>query len=142
MKDINMDSTEVIALKAIMFFDHTASQLTRVNIKKIKRIRNQIICNLEDYVLEHCQYTARGRIGEILCLIPTLQSISGELVDVIQFSKILGYADVDALIQEMLLNRDIGGSKTVLREIDHPVQVTQTIQLNPFQLKPNDQQQQ
>jgi len=140
MRDINIDPTEIIALKAIMFFDHTASQLS--NVKKVKRIRNQIICNLEDYVADNCQYTGRGRLGEILCLIPTLQSISGELVDVIQFSKMLGYADVDALIQEMLLNRDIGGSKTVLREIDHPVQVTQTIQLNPFQLKPNDQQQQ
>ena len=65
----------------------------------------KIICNLEDYILEHCQYTARGRLGEILCLIPTLQAISCELVDTIQFSKILGYAEVDALINEMLLNR-------------------------------------
>ena len=32
-------------------------------------------------------------------------TLSGELVDVIQFSKMLGYADVDTLIQEMLLNR-------------------------------------
>ena len=60
---------------------------------------------MEDYILEHCQYTARGRLGEILCLIPTLQAISCELVDTIQFSKILGYAEVDALINEMLLNR-------------------------------------
>ena len=56
----------------------------------------KIICNLEDYILEHCQYTARGRLGEILCLIPTLQAISCELVDTIQFSKILGYAEVDS----------------------------------------------
>lgn len=73
-----------------MFFDHTASQLS--NVKKVKRIRNQvkmrflchfnrndkktqIICNLEDYVADNCQYTGRGRLGEILCLIPTLQSI-------------------------------------------------------------------
>ena len=70
-------------------------------------------------------------------------------MDVIQFSKMLGYADVDTLIQEMLLNRgifglkfqflkvsDLGGpTKNVLRDIDHPVSVTQTIQLNPF-LKP------
>jgi len=90
MREINMDLTEVIALKAIMFFDPTAAQLTPVNSKKVKRIRHQIICNLEDYVVDHCQYNSRGRLGEILCLIPTLQSISGELVDVIQFSKILG----------------------------------------------------
>ena len=76
----------------------------------------QIICNLEDYILEHCQYTARGRLGEILCLIPTLQAISCELVDTIQFSKILGYAEVDALINEMLLNR--GNNKLKSR---HPV---------------------
>jgi len=75
----------------------------------------QIICNLEDYILEHCQYTARGRLGEILCLIPTLQAISCELVDTIQFSKILGYAEVDALINEMLLNR--GNNKLKSRHL-------------------------
>ena len=42
-----MDTTEVTALKAIMFFDYTASQLTRNNIKKVKRIRNQVF-------LENC----------------------------------------------------------------------------------------
>ena len=42
-----MDATEVTALKAIMFFDYTASQLTRNNIKKVKRIRNQVCCGLQ-----------------------------------------------------------------------------------------------
>ena len=43
LKQIQIDPTEVIALKAIMFFDHTASQLS--NVKKVKRIRNQVIFN-------------------------------------------------------------------------------------------------
>ena len=43
IKKIQIDPTEVIALKAIMFFDHTASQLS--NVKKVKRIRNQVIFN-------------------------------------------------------------------------------------------------
>ena len=38
--NFQIDPTEIIALKAIMFFDHTASQLT--NVKKVKRIRNQV----------------------------------------------------------------------------------------------------
>ena len=42
-KKIQIDPTEVIALKAIMFFDHTASQLS--NVKKVKRIRNQVMFN-------------------------------------------------------------------------------------------------
>jgi len=106
MRDINMDNTECYALKAIMFFDPTAHRLGNETIKKVKQLRNQLICNLEDYINDHVQYSARGRLGEILCLIPTLKSISNELVELVQFNKLFGFVEVDRLIQEMLLSRD------------------------------------
>jgi len=62
---------------------------------------------LEDYVLEvFANGTSRGRAGEILCLIPPIKSISNELVEAVQFTKMFGLQEVDALIQEMLLSRD------------------------------------
>ena len=41
-ENFQMDTTEVIALKAIMFFDPTAGQLTPGSVKKVKRIRHQV----------------------------------------------------------------------------------------------------
>ena len=89
----------------------------------MKRI--QLICNLEDYVNDTVQYTSRGRLGEILCLIPTLKSISNELIELIQFTKLFGFADVDALIQEMLLNRDDNDSMNVFQDITDTSRMTQ-----------------
>ena len=37
-------------------------------------------------------------MGEILLLIPTLQGISREMVDIIQFSQIFGYAHIDRIV--------------------------------------------
>ena len=72
---------------------------------------------MEDYVNDTVQYTSRGRLGEILCLMPTLKTISNELVELIQFTKMFGFADVDALIQEMLLNRDDNDAINVFQDI-------------------------
>ena len=48
------------------------------------------------------------RFGEILLLLPTLQSITWQMIEQIQFVRLFGVAKVDNLLQEMLL-----GSKLV-----------------------------
>merc|ERR1712226_23240 len=116
MRELSMDETECYALKAIMFFDPTANRLSVETAKKIKQLRNQIICNLEDYVNDNAQFSSRGRLGEILCLIPTSKSISSELVELIQFTKLFGFVEVDRLIREMLLNRDDNDSINVFQD--------------------------
>lgn len=44
-----------------------------------------------------------GRFGEILLLLPTLQSITWQMIEQIQFAKLFGVAHIDSLLQEMLL---------------------------------------
>lgn len=45
----------------------------------------------------------RGRFGEILLLLPVLQSITWQMIEQIQFAKLFGVAHIDSLLQEMLL---------------------------------------
>lgn len=45
----------------------------------------------------------RGRFGEILLMLPVLQSITWQMIEQIQFAKIFGVAHIDSLLQEMLL---------------------------------------
>lgn len=47
--------------------------------------------------------TCRGRFGEILLLLPVLQSITWQMIEQIQFAKFFGMAHIDTLLQEMLL---------------------------------------
>ncbi|CAG2246979.1 Steroid receptor seven-up, isoform A,Transcription factor HNF-4 homolog,Protein ultraspiracle homolog,Nuclear receptor subfamily 2 group F member 6,Hepatocyte nuclear factor 4-alpha,Retinoic acid receptor RXR-beta-B,Hepatocyte nuclear factor 4-beta,Hepatocyte nuclear factor 4-gamma,Nuclear hormone receptor family member nhr-64,Protein ultraspiracle,Retinoic acid receptor RXR-beta-A,Nuclear receptor subfamily 2 group C member 2 [Mytilus edulis] len=89
-----------VCLKAIVFFDPEAKGLT--DPQKIKSFRYQVQVNLEDYINDR-QYDSRGRFGEILLLLPALQSITWQMIEQIQFAKLFGMARIDSLLQEMLL---------------------------------------
>jgi len=69
---------------------------------KIRAIRYQIQVNLEDYVSDR-QYESRGRFGEILLILPSLHSITRQLVELLQLAMSCGAVKVDNLLQEMLL---------------------------------------
>ena len=70
-------------------------------------MRYQIQINLEDYINDR-QYDSRGRFGEILLVLPNLQSITWQVIEQVHYAKMFGLAKIDNLLQEMLL----GGSVT------------------------------
>lgn len=72
------------------------------NVHRIKEIRFQVQMNLEDYVNDR-QYETRGRFGELLLMLPCLQSITWQLVEQVLLAKNYGLVVVDNLLQEMLL---------------------------------------
>ncbi|XP_018423115.1 PREDICTED: hepatocyte nuclear factor 4-gamma [Nanorana parkeri] len=112
-QEIQIDDNEFACLKAIVFFDPDAKGLS--NPMKIKNMRYQVQISLEDYINDR-QYDSRGRFGELLLLLPTLQSITWQMIEQIQFVKLFGMVKIDNLLQEMLL----GGSATESSHI-HPV---------------------
>ena len=86
---------------------------------KIKSLRYQVQIHLEDYINDR-QYDSRGRFGEILLLLPPLQSITWQMIEQIQFARLFGVAKVDNLLQEMLLG---GKSNNALfQEAHHCIQ--------------------
>ncbi|GFO27128.1 hepatocyte nuclear factor 4-gamma [Plakobranchus ocellatus] len=105
MRDVHIDDTEYACLKALVFFDPVAPGLS--NVPKVKQFRHQVQINLEDYINDR-QYEERGRFGEILLLLPSLQSICWKMIEQIQFAKLFGMARIDNLLAEMLL----GGANT------------------------------
>lgn len=62
----------------------------------------QVQMSLEDYINDR-QYDSRGRFGELLLLLPTLQSITWQMIEQLQFIKLCGLAKIDNLLHEMLL---------------------------------------
>uniref|UniRef100_A0A182NMY0 NR LBD domain-containing protein n=1 Tax=Anopheles dirus TaxID=7168 RepID=A0A182NMY0_9DIPT len=80
---------------------------------KIKSLRHQVLNNLEDYISDKL-YDSRGRFGEILLLLPVLQSITWQMIQQIELAKMFGVAHIDSLLQEMLLGGDaIDTSSTI-----------------------------
>ncbi|XP_050321752.1 transcription factor HNF-4 homolog isoform X3 [Bactrocera neohumeralis] len=104
LRDVNIDDTELACIKALVFFDPNAKDLKEP--QRVKTLRHQILNNLEDYVSDR-QYESRGRFGEILLILPVLQSITWQMIEQIQFAKIFGVAHIDSLLQEMLLGGEL-----------------------------------
>ncbi|XP_011921097.1 PREDICTED: hepatocyte nuclear factor 4-alpha isoform X2 [Cercocebus atys] len=113
-QELQIDDNEYAYLKAIIFFDPDAKGLSDPG--KIKRLRSQVQVSLEDYINDR-QYDSRGRFGELLLLLPTLQSITWQMIEQIQFIKLFGMAKIDNLLQEMLL----GGSSSDAPHAHHPL---------------------
>ena len=76
--------------------------------------------SLEDYINDR-QYDSRGRFGELLLLLPVLQSITWQMIEQIQFVKLFGMAKIDNLLQEMLLG---GEYLRVLQDTSECSQIT------------------
>ncbi|XP_054840905.1 hepatocyte nuclear factor 4-gamma isoform X1 [Eublepharis macularius] len=112
-QEIQIDDNEYACLKAIVFFDPDAKGLS--NPGKIRNMRFQVQISLEDYINDR-QYDSRGRFGELLLLLPTLQSITWQMIEQIQFVKLFGMVKIDSLLQEMLL----GGTSNDATNL-HPV---------------------
>ncbi|XP_054995625.1 hepatocyte nuclear factor 4-alpha [Sorex araneus] len=106
-QELQIDDNEYACLKAIIFFDPDAKGLSDPG--KIKRLRSQVQVSLEDYINDR-QYDSRGRFGELLLLLPALQSITWQMIEQIQFIKLFGMAKIDNLLQEMLLGGLTPGS--------------------------------
>ncbi|XP_070796110.1 hepatocyte nuclear factor 4-alpha isoform X2 [Pituophis catenifer annectens] len=114
-QELQIDDNEYACLKAIIFFDPDAKGLS--DPIKIKRMRYQVQVSLEDYINDR-QYDSRGRFGELLLLLPTLQSITWQMIEQIQFVKLFGMAKIDNLLQEMLLG---GSSSDTPHAHHHPL---------------------
>ncbi|ERE83690.1 hepatocyte nuclear factor 4-gamma-like protein [Cricetulus griseus] len=113
-QEIQIDDNEYACLKAIVFFDPDAKGLS--DPVKIKNMRFQVQISLEDYINDR-QYDSRGRFGELLLLLPTLQSITWQMIEQIQFVKLFGMVKIDNLLQEMLL----GGAANDGSHLHHPM---------------------
>lgn len=74
---------------------------------KIKALRYQVQTALEDYTNDR-QYESRGRLVQMVLLLPTLQSVTWQMIEMIQMAKSVGKTCVDSLLQEMLLGGMVG----------------------------------
>ena len=72
------------------------------DVARVKLIRFQTQTLFDDYVNDR-QYDMRGRFGELLLLLPSVQGISWQLVEQLHAAKQCGLITVDSLLQEMLL---------------------------------------
>lgn len=57
-------------------------------------------------LLEEATCEQRGRFGELLLILPPLQSVAWQMVETLHLAQLLGEARMDSLLQEMLLGEE------------------------------------
>uniref|UniRef100_A0A672NVA9 Hepatocyte nuclear factor 4-gamma-like n=1 Tax=Sinocyclocheilus grahami TaxID=75366 RepID=A0A672NVA9_SINGR len=99
LKELNITDTEFVCLKTIVFFapDCPGLQCSQA----VRRLRFQAQVLLDEATSEQ-----RGRFGELLLLLTTLQSVAWQMVEQLQLMRLLGKASVDSLLMEMLLGEE------------------------------------
>lgn len=73
------------------------------NFRNEKTPISKFQINLEDYIGDNKQYDPRGKFGSLLLILPSLQSISWQMITQIHNAKNSGITEIDSLLQEMLL---------------------------------------
>uniref|UniRef100_A0A9J7XVR0 Hepatic nuclear factor 4, beta n=1 Tax=Cyprinus carpio carpio TaxID=630221 RepID=A0A9J7XVR0_CYPCA len=99
LKELNITDTEFVCLKTIVFFAPDCPGLQ--GTQAVRRLRFQAQVLLDEATSEQ-----RGRFGELLLLLTTLQSVAWQMVEQLQLMRLLGKANVDNLLMEMLLGEE------------------------------------
>ncbi|XP_046898112.1 hepatic nuclear factor 4, beta [Hypomesus transpacificus] len=96
LRELNITDSEFACLRTIVFFAPDCPGLE--SPQAVRQLRFQVQVLLDEATCEQ-----RGRFGELLLMLPPLQSVAWHMVETLQLARLLGEARVDSLLQEMLL---------------------------------------
>ncbi|VDK50292.1 unnamed protein product [Anisakis simplex] len=106
MRCLHMDESEYVSMKAVALFDPLVKGVENYSTT-IERIRQQVLCALENHVTKVSPYRDMPqRLAKLLLLLPPILAIARDLVEDVQLCKLFGLANVDSLMQELLLPDD------------------------------------
>ncbi|CAG0916436.1 unnamed protein product [Notodromas monacha] len=104
LKALHVDSAEYSCLKAIVLFTTDACGLS--DVSHIESLQEKSQCALEEYC--RTQYPNQPtRFGKLLLRLPSLRTVSPQVIEQIFFVRLVGKTPIETLIRDMLLN---GGS--------------------------------
>ncbi|XP_064835003.1 hepatocyte nuclear factor 4-beta-like isoform X2 [Oncorhynchus masou masou] len=102
LRELDITDSEFACLKTIIFFSPDCPGLEAP--QTVRRLRFQAQVLLDEATCEQ-----RGRFGELLLMLPPLQSVAWQMVETLQLARLLGEPSVDSLLQEMLLGEGATG---------------------------------
>ncbi|XP_061599331.1 hepatic nuclear factor 4, beta isoform X1 [Cololabis saira] len=96
LRELDITDKEFACLRAIVFFAPDCPGLQNPQGTRHLRLQAHLL-------LEEASCEQRGRFGELLLILPPLQSVAWQMVETLHLVQLLGEARLDSLLQEMLL---------------------------------------
>lgn len=96
LRDLDITEQEFACLRTIVFFAPACLGLESPQVVRHLRLQAHLL-------LEEATCEQRGRFGELLLILPPLQSVAWQMVETLHLAQLLGEARMDSLLLEMLL---------------------------------------
>ncbi|KAM9366989.1 hepatic nuclear factor 4, beta [Symphorus nematophorus] len=96
LRELDITDKEFACLRTIVFFAPECPGLKTPQVVRHLRFQAQLL-------LGEATCEQRGRFGELLLILPPLQSVALQMVESLHLAQLLGEARMDSLLQEMLL---------------------------------------
>ncbi|TMS13341.1 hepatic nuclear factor 4, beta isoform X1 [Larimichthys crocea] len=116
LRELEITDKEFACLRTIVFFAPECPGLKIPQVVRHLRFQAQLL-------LKEATCEQRGRFGELLLILPPLQSVAWQMVETLHLAQLLGEARMDSLLQEMLLGE---GAKAGQATCDGLIQDQQT----------------
>ncbi|XP_029354322.1 hepatic nuclear factor 4, beta [Echeneis naucrates] len=113
LRELDITDKEFACLKTIVFFSPACPSLESPRLVRDLRFQAQLL-------LEEVTCEKRGRFGELLLIIPPLQSVAWQMVETLHLARLLGEAQMDSLLQEMLLGEGAKAGNGLSTGTDNP----------------------
>ncbi|AWP01588.1 putative hepatocyte nuclear factor 4-beta-like [Scophthalmus maximus] len=110
-RELDITDREFACLKTIVFFSPDFPGLE--SPQPVRHLRFQAQLLLEEAACEQ-----RGRFGELLLMLPALQSVAWQMVETLHLAQLLGEARMDSLLLEMLLGEGAKSGSAVSTDTD------------------------
>lgn len=102
MRRLSIDLCEYVALKAILFFNPVAKDVT--DSTAVENARIAFLRSIEKRCLQFSTEVSECRAGRLLLLLPSLQAVAQQMVEDVQLARLFGFANVDSLMEELILH--------------------------------------
>jgi len=123
MKRLHLDDVEYVCLKAVAFFDPLAKGVQSA-ADAIEASRQQLLGAFERHVTRVSPLRDRPqRLANLLLLLPPMLAIARDLVEDVQLARLFGLADIDTLMQELMIPEEDANSAYATEAI-HTIRAT------------------
>ncbi|ETN75623.1 Ligand-binding domain of nuclear hormone receptor [Necator americanus] len=123
MRRLGIDLCEYVALKAILFFNPVARDVSDPH--SVENARIACLRAIERRCQRAALITASEcRPGRLLLLLPSLQAVAQQMVEDVQLARLFGLANVDSLMEELILH-DERPDRDVRQSLASPCQMTE-----------------
>ncbi|KAI6207700.1 hypothetical protein M3Y96_00036700 [Aphelenchoides besseyi] len=127
LRDLEIDPTESVALKAVLFFNpYNIACTSNETVESLKKTRlsalNALRSSLKNNTVQSPQIPFNSddecRFGQLLLLLPNVLAVAQQLIEDVQLCRLFNLTEIDELMQALILHEpERSGSEIIVEQL-------------------------